>query len=328
MKLTEEQMKAILHGAVRVERDEEGWYGFLRMTEQMTAFANEREHVLPPLTNSGEFFELQGEIRSFSFEFIIKKCVTNRHFYSIDVFEDGNLTFSHFEHFEEENRHDVRVFRYEPTKPCRLTIRLPWTLGLGFRNFEVDGSYTAETGRKTKLLIYGDSITQGYCAVHSGLSYAAILSDKMMAEPLNVAIAGECFHPGYVDPTLDFKPDLITVAYGTNDWRKTEEPFANCEAFFAALVKQYPDVPVIYFSPIFRPNATEVTAKSGIPHPEACARFREIAARYGAKVVDGYTLTPHAREFTDDGLHPNDLGFAYMGNEAAAAVRRIAPWAF
>ena len=106
-------------------------------------------------------------------------------------------------------------------------------------------------------------------------------------------------------------PDLVTVAYGTNDWNcVTKDVFkANAEGFFKNLVKKYRDTPIIAFSPIWRKdcdremqfgkfNEVEEAIK------EVCESFESV------RVVSGIDLVEHREElFGDLNLHPNDNGF-------------------
>lgn len=75
-----------------------------------------------------------------------------------------------------------------------------------------------------------------------------------MADSVSQAIGGDQFFSEQIDPEIPFDPDVITVAYGTNDWaiQKDEKCIANAEKYFARLREIYPDKHIIYFQPIYR----------------------------------------------------------------------------
>jgi lysophospholipase L1-like esterase len=55
-------------------------------------------------------------------------------------------------------------------------------------------------------------------------------------------------------------------------------------------------------------------------------RIREIAARYGLRVVDAFTTThevipTHPEFFSSDGFHPSDIGYEYWAKTMWPTVK-------
>lgn len=180
---------------------------------------------------------------------------------------------------------------------------------------------------KYTLLAFGDSITQGYDAIHPGLAYTNRLGKALRAEVFNKAVGGDTFRPGVIDQAEAIKPDLITVAYGTNDWSKNPREILEGKAqeFFEKLICTYPGIPVYYILPIWRRDCDRITLAGTFP--EARERLRQIASKYPQVIcIDGLELTPHVEEFySDNYLHPNDLGFCLMAENLLSKIRSRPP---
>ena len=106
-----------------------------------------------------------------------------------------------------------------------------------------DGAALVPVCREKKILQFGDSITHGYDALHPAASYSVRLADALGMECCNKAIGGDMFCPGLAALPEETAPDVITAAYGTNDWsNRTEDVYAeNCLGFYKALRETYPD---------------------------------------------------------------------------------------
>lgn len=163
------------------------------------------------------------------------------------------------------------------------------------------------------LLCYGDSITQGYDARHPSQNYVALLASYFNADFINKGIGGDVMHSFNLTPP-ERKADIITVAYGTNDWgkKRTPEEF-ECDAteYYNELVRQNPSAKIFVISPIWRADWTAVKPVGTFNFVRntiynICSKHNNI------KVIDGMSLTPHEPSFfADERVHPNDLGFRF-----------------
>ena len=146
------------------------------------------------------------------------------------------------------------------------------------------------------------------------MAYTNQLSDALDAEVFNKAIGAEYFNPAYFAEPDPVKPDLMTIAYGTNDWNRTsvDQLQKNSYVFFENMNKFYSDVPVYVFLPLWRKDFDRITEAGTFAEArdiifENCRKFSNITA------IDTFGFIPHIETFFEDRyLHPNDLGFMCM----------------
>ncbi|MBR6676905.1 MAG: hypothetical protein IKL24_06200 [Clostridia bacterium] len=193
-----------------------------------------------------------------------------------------------------------------------VALYFPWSVRVTLAELSLsDGAFVVPIKPERKMLMLGDSITQGYDALYPSRKYSTRLAEYFSAEERNLAIGAELFFPPLVSESDGEEPDIITVAYGTNDWffGTLAEFKGNCKAFFEALSKSYPEAEIIALTPIWRKDMND-TDKAG--------DFREIGEYIkaviktipNAKAVDCFDLVPRDTAlFADLMLHPNDQGF-------------------
>lgn len=242
----------------------------------------------------------------------------------IDVYVDGVLKECVGRETAEE--HDARYTFSFGEGEKRVTLFFPNLFGLRIRSLAMDGSFYQPYPKKMRWLAVGDSITQGYTTVFPSLSYVNILARKLGAEVINQAIGGARYKASDIAEGIPYAPDLITVAYGTNDWAHGEDFEANAEAYFATLRRLFPKTPIVAILPIWRGDvATRPEAK--MPFPEATPILKGVYERFeGVTVVDGRALVPSLPAFYNpDTLHPNELGFMHYADGIYEILRAIVP---
>lgn len=320
MKLTLEQIRLLTHGALSAV-EENGTFIFRRFTEKQAEIYETVDdfRVKVPAT-SGVRLEFDTDAESFSFDYRID-IASSRRFYYFDVFVDGVMV----QHFGHEN---LRVAESTltvklPEGEHRVAVYFPCLAKASLSNVCVsDGATLKPVVKSRSLLCYGDSITQGYDAKYSSQTYTNLLADKLGAEMIDQGIGGEVFRPELIDPDMTFDPDIITVAYGTNDWSKLEHDSVveNANAFYARLRKTYPRAKIFAITPIWRADDDRVT-KVGT-FAEGVQIVRDAAAKQeGIVIVDGAKMIPHLREVcADKYLHPNDYGFKFYANALFEAM--------
>ena len=255
---------------------------------------------------------------------------TTRIFMSVDIYEDLVMTYA----YKEENALDAKCGSFTHTfkkkGKRRVSIFLPFSCELIFDRIELSGESFFEPYLDHDKFIYmiGDSITHGADCRYTSQSYANILLRRLDADGINQGVGGYVFCADSLDPALfegKRQPDIITVAYGTNDWAgKSKDSFlSDTDAFFVRLREIFPTTPVLCITPVFR-AAHYVTTKVGSldfarGYIEECAKkHRDIY------VLDGDKLVPHIYDYYSDvRLHPNDAGFATYGTCVSDAVAQI-----
>lgn len=213
----------------------------------------------------------------------------------------------------------------------RVVITLPHTYNFCLKDIVLPegATLTAVPKRARKILFLGDSITQGIGAAFSSTGYAMQAGMQLDCEAVNQSIAAIRFEWDSLDNNY-FMPDLISVAYGTNDWSARDNKAEYDEyasKFFARMNELYPGVPVAVLSPVKRCRGMSDR------HPEHPDSYLE-SELYGAltrlcapypqmKCIDGWTLMPHTADFFLDGIHPNDLGMTWYANSVVKFIRSL-----
>lgn len=247
---------------------------------------------------------------------------SSRNFYGFDVYVNG-IMHSHF-----SDKYNIVIgkdFSIEfslPEGDNDIVIYLPQLACASFSDFCFDGVSVADScdgaysggdacTNELKAIFFGDSITQGYDSYHPSFSYPSILARRFDFDYINKGIGGDV-HNSDVLATDSYMPDMIFVAYGTNDWkvRLTRKSFVdNIEAYHHKLRALYPETPVIVFSPVWRAdNDMQKPAGNyfGIFDTicDICKNDKNIT------VLDGLGFVARSEEmFSDKYLHPTELGF-------------------
>ena len=322
MKLTKKDIEGIAHGALRVEENEQGEVSLYRFTEKQMALYERVKPDFHAKAFATAAIRLEMDTDADTLDLHYRTfTASSRRFYYFDVFVDGVLV-KHFGH------EDIKVAYATlhvdlPEGTHRLCIYFPNLTAAVIRSLELSDGATFRPVEKTlKLLCFGDSITQGYDAKFSSQSYVNLLADKLGAEVVDQGIGGEIFRPELVDADIPYEPDIVTVAYGTNDWSgQTLERTVECaNAFYANVRKTFPKAKIFAITPIWRADNHRVT-KVGV-FEESRRIVREAAsAQEGIVIVDGDCMIPHLREVCSDRyLHPNDYGFKFYANALYDAI--------
>ena len=209
----------------------------------------------------------------------------------------------------------------------KVKILLPWSVSSNLVSLKLDdGAKIIPVGKKRKILMLGDSITQGYDAMRPENAYAVQLADKLNAEALNKGIAGERFFPTFALEKDDFAPDFITVAYGTNDWKySTKEHFEyTCKGFYNNLRKTYPDTRIFALTPLWRVDI-DATYESGVELKYISDYIKQVAETVSdMTVIDCMDFIPHKRQlYQTDGVHPLDSGFKFYGEKLYSTLNSL-----
>ena len=318
MKLNEQQIALIARGYASIETVD-GEFVFHRFTKKQEQYYFEtspRDFFKKALATSGVNLDFYTDSSSFSFSYTVSSA-SSRRFYYFDIYIDGVLK----RHLGEDNMwiNKGTISVALPEGRHRVTLWLPCLSAARLSDVTVDdGSSLEAVPYARKMLCFGDSITQGYDAIYPSLAYTNRLAQYFDANMINLAIGGEKFVPGILDPAsaTAFRPDIITVAYGTNDWSGFERELfeTRCIGFLEGLAELYPQSKIFILTPIWRGDHKRVT-KVGT-FEEALAFITENAQRCGLHVINGYNLVPHYEGFFSDlRLHPNDLGYGeYVRN--------------
>ena len=307
-------IRQLTHGAVFV-KEKDGWVLFSRFTEeQRETYRDIPDFYRKTFASSGIRLEFKTSSSSFAMNYQITGA-SSRKFYYFDVFVNGQqVKHEGSESYEIQPEGTLRVAL--PVGIKTVAVYFPCLVAVKLKRLQFDDDSLIQPVQKSrKMICFGDSITQGYDARYSFQTYPSQLADAFDAEMINKGIGGEVFRPDLLENPDPFRPDLLTIAYGTNDWGgnlSQEELKAHTDLFCRKLIALYPDVPVFAILPLWRNDFRDLR-KAGT-FEDARGIYRSIYEKYAAiRVIDGFSLIQHDTSLFSDGyLHPNDSGFCQV----------------
>lgn len=329
MKLTFDQIRAAARGCAYSE-EKDGALWLYRFNRQQMEFYRQRdpEFFRKAHSTSGVVVEFDTDSPTL-FLAVTASTGSSRRFVAHSIYINGVL-LAHFGDTipAECPAHDLEGSYDLGEGTKRVKILFPWASASRIRELRLaSGSSFQPVKKDFTLILYGDSITQGYDALYPENSYATIVTSCLDANGINKAIGGEVFCPELATLPDEQAPDLITVAYGTNDWstRSWEDFRDSCRGFYHNLRKIYPNTPIIALAPIWRADTQR--EEQQFPFPEVAKHICAVVEEIGnAFFLDCFDYVPHDPNlFSDLYLHPNDDGFRYYGEALCAAVRKIFP---
>lgn len=310
------------HGVLRVIREGQG-VRLSRLTPgQVAYFEEEPAWGIRARCAAGVTLEAQTDSTFLDIRFaVLSNC---RKFFGIDVEIDGIL--SHAVRIEEGGQtYAGRLFDLPDRKPRNIRVFLPHTFEIQLEEIGLaDGAFIEPLPRRPhRLLSLGDSITQGMEARSPIASYPVQLARMLDAELLNQGVGGAIFDARSLDADLAFEPELVTVAYGTNDWsQKGEAQFRKDVRQYLAMIRSmWPAerTKIAVLSPLWR--AVGLERKHGAtPLDFSRVILEEVGRLPGILAIDGLTLVPNQPWYFPDGTHPNDCGFMHYAVNLYAAI--------
>lgn len=333
--LSGEQLREIVHNVWDIYFDSEGFLCFSRFTARQ-----QEQYQVDSHKGNVDYYK-----RTFASSNVVLDFITDSDHFGIyyrwlsatgydatvfDLYVDGRLAGYRT---TENKSHDIICFDL-PEGEHRITLFLPWQVTVKIKSVVLsDNATVKEVKREKRILSFGDSITQGYHCKHPSLCYIGCMTRAFDAECLNQGIGGYWFKGASLDLELRrWKPDLITVAYGSNDYtiKDTAEEFkAGAESFLKALHEIFPDTPVLGILPIYRSDELFIARQKMVDY--SLENSREVLIECYGKYSNTYVLEDrffpsHADFFASDLTHPNDLGFMVYGEAVTAKIREIMHW--
>lgn len=314
MKLSATSIKKLIFGAYQFK--ENGGYlePYRFSDEQIELYKETNETWYNRIINSGGLtLEFKTDAQKFGFDYYFPLICS---WDSIDVYVNGEMVASTEVHdlVEYQKRHKGHVeFDLPEGKNKKVCMYFPCESTMFIKKLEIFGSYSAvKKDKKPDVLWLGDSITQGYGSHIGSFTYVHVANRILDWNILNQGVGGYGFYEAILTK-LDYSPDKIMVAFGTNDRLKPEFK-ENVEVFVKKLTDMYKGVPVYLITPIWRPDMTGI--------PEAREHITAVGSKYeNVTVIDGAKLLPPAKPFIADVVHPNALGCEYYGTRLAKALK-------
>jgi len=330
MIFTIDQIRAITNGAAEIVADGE-YFGFHRFTTaQSDCYKALRSVDFYNKTFGTADIRLafRTDSQTLKFSYKMEKRGSSRKYAYIDVTVNGVL-IGHFGGESDDIAGDVSLTLdgYSIAREKLVEIYLPWSKAAWLSGITLDDGAALVPAKHAKtMLCYGDSITHGYDAVYPSRSYTSRLARLLDADNANRAIGGDTFFPELLELDEPVSPDIVTVAYGTNDWyRHNPVHYARmCGEFYRRLSAKFETAEIFAITPLWRGDFTNETP-FGAPTYETEALIRRCTESLpNVRVIPGWNLVPHEPGFmADKYLHPNDLGFAEYAHNLFAAMREV-----
>ncbi len=333
MKLGLEKIREITAGAARVE-EENGEFHFYRFTsEQEKLYKPRVDFYFKTFSTSGIKFCFKTDSK----KIYIKGSVSRgcaRSYYAFELFVNGECigvldNFSNQDFAKIYPTGDFPLGSFDKEWKLddgekKVTLYFPWSVNAVISDFCLDdGCFVDSIKPERKLLCFGDSITHGYDAPYPTQKYTTMLAERLNAEEFNKGIGGEVFFSPIAATKENFIPDLITVAYGTNDWnRRDRKSFIdNCQWFYKNLSTIYPDSPIYSISPIWRKDLNDQKKFGSFFDVESV--MKDAVSKYpNVKFVRGLELFPHSEDYMGDRrLHPNEKGFEVYADNLLKLIK-------
>jgi len=312
MKLTNEQLKAIYHGALWYQETEDGYLQAFQYTkEQNEYFEKVSDFWFERCTAStAKTLEFVTEATSCSFEYKFLWVGSED---SVELWIDGQaVEIRYVKDIEKEGTLSFDL----PEGSKNVMIYLPADATVVIRNFEINGTYK-QAEKKEKVLWMGDSITQGFGPLRSGHAYVSVANRLLNYDIINQGIGGYVYDKNVLMQMYGYKPDKIIISMGTNQFGT--ESMEGIEEYYERLKEIYGDTPVLCILPLWRDDVP-----NGLPTLiKFCNNLKKIAEKYSnVTVVDGFKLVPHLPEYFLDKLHPNCLGSEVYGRNLVLEIQK------
>ena len=307
--LSYSEIRALAVGAPYIEEKIDGLYFYKSTQKQMELSTSNT------ISSTGVRLDFETDSSMFSFTSSLKS--------KIEVYINGKL--------EATSYSDTYVRSLDTSnKMNRVTLFLP-SHGYGdISSLSIDeGAVCVRHEFDTTFLFVGDSITQGWNSGVDSLAFAPTVSMHYNAESIIFGVGGAKFNASFLGDKYDnsFNPEVIIIAYGTNDWATniTENDLrSNMKAVIDKLQSWYPDAQLIGISPIWRfdSNASNFS-NYNMTFEEARAVIADVYSEYNISCVDGFEMVSHDSSKYADAVHPNKEGFIEYSQNLISALDKI-----
>ncbi len=325
MELTFEQIKSVIHGAARIF-EQDGAVVALRLTEEQTEFYSFKKDMYEKsAATAGVHLDFMTDSRKL--KIVFDACHADGvSYFSHNIYIDGAHALSIENDLNQTSEQHMTVTATLSMKGTekRVSVYMPWTACSKIVSVELDdGATLTPVVHKRKMIMYGDSITHGSWAKDASSLYTTRLCHMLDADGINKGLGGDVMRKGFSAIADSLQPDIVTVAYGTNDWsskHSAEEVFDDSKQFYSDLSANYPNAKIFVISPIWRGNADIIKATGSLEsHRENLRRAAEGLPN--VIFINAFDFVPHEPQmYIEDMLHPSDLGFEHYAKKLFAAI--------
>ncbi len=314
---SEDDLFALAHNALSVERLEDGYYCALRFSkEQEPVYNSHPLYRAMAKTSASVCLRFQTltdvtiHLKRYNQSLLPKKGEQVIDFASLyphelDLSETIDLLYAGKDvvHFP------LRSEQISIKKGNQVSIYLPMHHKTGFK---IEGSVQPIAKNEKTLLCIGDSIIQGVGVHHPSVALCEQLSSLKGMQVINQGLAGALVNPKLIQK-LDMPIHNILVALGTNDW-SIRENLADLRGEMFALLgrirKFYPRVPVTVLTPLWRADIQQTQNMGSFSEMQKTLEYATYCFPR-VRVANGLSLS--LRDAYDDGfIHPEERGIRFL----------------
>lgn len=328
MMLNIDDLKKITFGVEKIIENEKG-FSFFRMNEkELEVYQSGLYSRLPgyykkSLATSGVRFDFYTDAECISFKFSAEKTTSLTECF-FDVYCNKELFAS--VGFNKEDELITGDFIVElPHGEKRITIYFPNTFAVSIKDIVLKNAKLLKTlDFSRKMLVYGDSITQGFSSVNPSMSYANRLAFDLDCDYINKGVGGGIFQEDLCDAATECNPEIITVAYGTNDWNATPKTRfeTHCKSLISKMRYKFKNSKIFIITPLWRKDYKN---EKEFGEFEEVEKYIKSVAQLLEKVyiIDGWDMLPHSESFFADRiLHPSDVGHIIMAKKIFECIKK------
>ena len=316
MKLSNKTLSKLIKGACYFEI-KDGYLSSYRFSkaqiENLSKNAYDKCWLTYALMSGPQRIEFKTSSTEINFDYKSSKSHANN---TIDLYID-NVLYRVY-HINDTLKGKVEFFLPQGQKlvsiymPCESTVQI--------KNFTINGGYKSVKKSEKRVLIIGDSITQGAGPEVASLAYADALARELGYDILAQGIGGYRYEPNDIMKIDGFEPDKIIVALGTNWYDDSSYDYElNVSEFYEKLTSVFPNIPILAITPIWRGDIDNwdrfIWCINKIK--DTCAKYECI------RLVDGFTLVPNVEECFSDKAHPNCFGSLMYSSNLIKSIRKL-----
>ena len=314
MKLSNKSLQKLYFGALTLTEEDGYLYadrGAKNQYEYLTETYKENPFCGILMQGSSIFIKFKTDATRVSFKYNIEFCLNTA--CSFDVFVNG-IPYIFTDMVNLNNSGDYEITMQSGQKI--IEIFLPLDARMGIKDFTIEGKWRSIKKGKTKVLWYGDSITEGYGAYHSSLIYPTQVIRELNYNSINQGVGGYYHDKKFCIRLPEFIPDKIIIALGTNNIGRANN-FKFIEDFYEKLIHVFPNRKILTITPLWRGDIVDQQLLS-----QTRQFINQTASKYG-DVIDGLTLIPHLDAYFMDKLHPNALGMTVLANNLIKQIKKL-----
>lgn len=203
-----------------------------------------------------------------------------------------------------------------------VSVYLPCLQSASVKNLRGNGTFFSPDEPKKKLVVFGDSIAQGFVVERPDKTWPRCLAKRMKLEVVNQGIGGQVYQPGSY--TFIDDASLVIVALGANyryeKCSKSQVTY-DIQNSLWQISQMYVDTRVVVLTP------TPYFEDAYPTHPYSCFAeipqiIEEVAGKFGLQCISGEKLLPQEKKYFADDVHPNSKGAALLAKNLFEALKQ------